>query len=215
MPTRMNLIPAPEGYVAHYDSRPDGRPVVAFDLGDEGRPMVLKNGNDRAGLVPADQIDGYRAVTWNEDRPVSAVPGGGWLYQHPDGFVTSVVAWRAGTDGYMAPSITDGDGIATTPDTGGHVFHPDYPWVDDEDQPDGPRVAFGAWLLDQTKRDDPVGDFARDLVADDGCGRCANREPEVRYWGVAEIVRDLDDHSADSVAFAALERACAEWTARP
>lgn len=78
----------------------------------------------------------------------------------------------------------------------------------DELAPYRPRP-FGAWLLDQTHRADPIGDLARDVAAGCWCPGCTTRNPA--EWTVDDARQDLDDHDADPAALDALARAIADW----
>ena len=60
--------------------------------------------------------------------------------------------------------------------------------------------AFGPWLRQQTGRDDPTGDLARDF-----------REDGSPATTVGEVHARLSYHRADPEAFVALEKAEAEW----
>jgi hypothetical protein len=75
-------------------------------------------------------------------------------------------------------------------------------------------ISFGAWLALQTERRDPVGDLARDFLADDGCGRCSDIAEEAQYMGVEDVAANLAEHGASQPAFDAFNEACAEWTGR-
>ncbi|MBB6343778.1 hypothetical protein FHU36_000287 [Nonomuraea muscovyensis] len=70
-------------------------------------------------------------------------------------------------------------------------------------------MTFGAWLAGQAHRNDPIGDLARDYLAACGCGEgsCSRNRPR----SVDGVRRDLDNHSAIAAAYAALDRAAAEW----
>jgi len=65
--------------------------------------------------------------------------------------------------------------------------------------------AWRAWLTQQTIRQDPIGDFARDYLADP-CSR--------RYRTLSGLDRHMrDDHDAVPRALAARDRAWREWRA--
>lgn len=80
---------------------------------------------------------------------------------------------------------------------------------------DGNVWTFGRWLLIQVSRHDPIGDLARDIAEGCPCIACADPDRDPNYWTIADVVRDLDDHSACDAAYEALERAAAEWTWNP
>lgn len=72
--------------------------------------------------------------------------------------------------------------------------------VADRDAP--PKIAFGAWLLQQVKRDDHVGELAR----------AAARDPLFPRDGDAEAVgKRMQSKGADADAWAAIEDAETDW----
>ncbi len=62
-------------------------------------------------------------------------------------------------------------------------------------------MTFRQWLKRQLRRTDPVGDLAGDALAD----------AEWRGWTVVSLWRELARLGASAEAFAALDRAAAEW----
>jgi hypothetical protein len=68
------------------------------------------------------------------------------------------------------------------------------------------KVGFGQWLLRQHKRDDEVGDLAKDFA------RCAKNSPFLQaIEHPSEFADHLTESSASSVAFCALHAAKKEY----
>ena len=75
---------------------------------------------------------------------------------------------------------------------------------------------FGAWLNSKTGEDGPAGNFARHVMHrhDDGCRTCRSKEDrEELTWGVADVVRDLDEHHAHHEFYDQLDDVVAAWGA--
>lgn len=70
-------------------------------------------------------------------------------------------------------------------------------------------LSFSVWLRRQNRRQDPVGDLARDFILD-AVGRRPHGGP-VTFEVVRERLRDI---GADRVAFDALARADVEYRSR-
>lgn len=75
--------------------------------------------------------------------------------------------------------------------------------------PKGSGTTFGAWLLKQANRNDPVGMLAADYATPCACPACDGRAS--RRYSVAGVREELARHGAKDKAFGALEAAAAEW----
>lgn len=74
--------------------------------------------------------------------------------------------------------------------------------IDVSERIERPKAAFGAWLLQQVKREDHVGELARS----------AARDPLFPRGGDAEAVKKrMQGKGADADAWAAIEDAETDW----
>lgn len=71
------------------------------------------------------------------------------------------------------------------------------------------RLTFGAWLRDQTGRQDAVGNLAQDYVAPCSCRHCKGRTS--RRYSVGGVREEMRRHDAIPSMYEALETAAAEW----
>lgn len=77
-------------------------------------------------------------------------------------------------------------------------------------------VTFGSWLNNQTEAGGRIGRFAQHVMYRHGaeCDTCQHKERgEELTWGVAEVVREMDDHHAHSEFYELLDEAVAAWGA--